>query len=152
MSDNFFGQVEDISSQVKKGEIAGNISWPINGKARLVGVEKTYKTGNPYLVFKLTGENGLRDFFVKIPTSSDKDAAKFMGMQRIYKTLFLCGRSDPGTVAVGAAFENAQKAVGNTFTYELEEYEQVSSKNGQTYTNQSLSSLRPELQTAGMDI
>jgi hypothetical protein len=149
MSDNFFGQAEEISDKVKKGEISGSVTWPLTGTARLVGVEKTYKSGTPYLVFKLAGEAGLRDFFVRIPQAGDKDAAKFMGMQKIYKTLFLCGRSDPSTVPVGTAFENAQKAIGNSFTFDLEEYDQVSQKNGQTYTNQSLVSLRPALQSEG---
>jgi len=144
MSDMFFGTTDNLQKKVNAGEIKGFASWPVSGQARLVSVGKLLKAGAPYLSFKLSSKEGVQEFLVRLPQESDKEMAKFLSMQRIYKTLFVIGGSDPATHPVSEAFERAQKAADGRaleVAYTLSEYESVSQATGKTFKNQSLESL-----------
>lgn len=141
MDNRFFGSLEALDNQVQAGEIAGYTAWPTEGVCEVLEVTAEHKNGKPYFGFKLRHPvKGVREFLVRVPQATDKDAAKFMGMQRIYATLYPISGSTPGKVTVQTAFESASK-VQATMEFRLEEYESFSEKTGKSYTNQNLESL-----------
>lgn len=141
MDNRFFAGVNNIDSQVQNGEISGFVTWPLEGGATVQEVKADYKNGVPYFFIKLLHDSkGIREFALKVPQPQDKDAAKFMGMQRIYATLYPIGRSVPGKTSVQDAFAAASKSKARV-NYKLEEYESFSEKHGKMFTNQSLASL-----------
>lgn len=141
MDSRFFAGANDIDKQVQNGEISGFIQWPLEGSATVQEIKADYKNGVPYFFIKLLHDSkGIREFALKVPQASDKDAAKFMGMQRIYATLYPIGGSTPGKTSVQDAFAAASK-VKPRVTYKLEEYEAFSEKHGKMFTNQSLAAI-----------
>ena len=144
---NFFAQADQLDKQVQDGEISGVTAWPLEGEAEVKEVRADYKDGKQYFFIKLLGDKGNREFAIKIPAPADKEAAKFMGMQKIYATIFALGGATPGKTSVGDAFTAAVDSVGSTVRFKLEEYTSWSDKYGKEFTNQSLASL--ELVEAG---
>jgi len=141
---SFFESLKNIKKKADSGELKGFAVWPLQGEATLTRVGTEYKMGKPYLSFGLISQRqGSADFLVRVPLDSDKDAAKIMGLQRIYSTLFAAGNFDITRYDPEMALKELQTKLPLKVNYSLQEYEQVSSKNGQTYKNQSLESLEP---------
>jgi hypothetical protein len=138
---DFFAQVEQLDTDVQDGKISGIVTWPLEGHAELKDVRADYKDGKQYFFIKLIGDKGTREFAIKIPAPADKDAAKFMAMQKIYGTIFAVGGVVPGKTGVGEAFKAAHDAIGATVAYRLEEYTSFSEKHGKEFTNQALAGL-----------
>lgn len=138
----FFQGAEEANDKVQSGEISGFVQWPLDGTAKVDSLAADYKNGVPYLLIKLQHSvKGMREFALRIPQAQDKDTAKFMGMQKIYGTVYPIGKSTPGTHNVQAAFARAQENAGAMVKFRLEEYESFSEKHGKYFTNQSLTSL-----------
>lgn len=138
----FLDELKAIKAQADSGELKGYAIWPLKGDAKVIKVSETYKVGKPYLSFTLANnKHGTTDFLVRVPLASDKDAAKILGLQRIYSTLFTIAGADITKHDPAQAIEMARKRLPVDVSYSLQEYEQVSQKNGQTYKNQSLESL-----------
>lgn len=138
----FFAAANDIDQKVQEGEISGVTTWPLEGTCTLKEIKADYKDGKPYFFLKLVHPvKGTREMAVKVPMESDKDAAKFMGMQKIYATIYPLGKASPGKDSVQVAYQKALDAVGATLNYKMEEYESFSEKHGKMFTNQSLSAL-----------
>jgi hypothetical protein len=138
---NFFAAAEQLDTDVQDGKITGIVTWPLEGQAELKEVRADYKDGKQFFFIKLIGDKGTREFAIKIPAPADKDAAKFMAMQKIYGTIFAVGGSIPGKTGVEDAFNAARDAIGATVAYRLEEYTSFSEKHGKEFTNQSLAGL-----------
>lgn len=147
MTDNFFGTADAIKSQVDSGAVKGFQTWPVEGQAFVHNVSKEYKNGSPYVAISMsTSGRGLQKFFVRVPQEHDKEMAKFLGIQKLYKTLYVVGNVDVVGNGIGVAFEAAQKRLEKDpipVSYVLSEYETISEKNGKAYTNQSLEELKP---------
>lgn len=134
--------LNEINSGVQNGEISGFAQWPMEGTCCVESVDLITKNGSQYFAFRLVGDRGKREFLVRIPNKSDKDSAKFMGMQKIYNTLYAFG-SKVGEDIPQKAFERAKKVCAKygKFNFVLAEYNSFSEKTGKTFKNQSLESL-----------
>ena len=141
MDSKFFAQAEQLDTDVQEGKISGVTTWPLEGQAEVKDVRADYKDGKQYFFIKLIGDKGTREFAIRIPGPNDKEAAKFMAMQKIYGTIYALGGSTPGKTGVQAAFEAARDSIGETVAFRLEEYTSFSEKHGREFTNQSLAGL-----------
>lgn len=137
--------LNNLHTKVQSGEVSGMVTWPLSGEAHVSKIDSTYKQGVEYISIVLKhAAKGNREFLVRVPQSTDKSAAVFMGMQRIYGTIYAVAGVSPADVDPGTAFKQAQAIAANEgplVNFELEEYESNNSRNGQTYVNQSLKSL-----------
>lgn len=152
---NIFEQANDVNKKVAEGEITGAVTWPLEGQARLMEVKSEFKKGNPYLAFKLAHDvKGTQVFLVRLPTHADKDSAKFMGMQRIYATLFSAAQIAAGSQPPEAVFNALVKDIHENgeipVQYTLTNYETLSQQTGKTFTNQSLEALAVVLDDCDM--
>jgi hypothetical protein len=138
-----FGQANEISKMIQDGEIKGVTAWPISGTAKVQKINSVFRESKQYLSIDLIHPTiGTREFLIAVPGFERTDAGIFMGFQKIYATLFVLAGCNPTDYSMDEAYHIAQKtAIGKTVNYELEEYEQMSSKTGKYYTNQSLKSL-----------
>jgi hypothetical protein len=137
--------MEEIDSKVSSGEITGAVSWPLEGEAEVVEVGDDVKQGKPYLTITMIHSvKGKQTFLVRVPVASDKQTAKFMGMQKIYATLFSLGGCVPAKNSPKEAFQSTQNKLKTSpirVRYKLSEYESVSPTTAKVFVNQSLETL-----------
>jgi len=137
---NVLVELDELDRQVQDGEITGIIEWPLTGTCTVEEISLTSKNGSQYFSLKLFGDKGKRIFLVRIPNKQDSESAKFMGMKKIYNTVYALGSKIGGVSPQGAYIFAKTQCGKNKFKYALSTYNSPG-RNGNVFVNQSLESL-----------
>lgn len=129
--------LNNIDSGVKSGTISGGgmLQLPLTGEAILFDVDLHNDNGNQYMSFFLTlpGSSDYRRFQLRTPSENDKHAAQYLGMQRIYSTLFGAIKADSKidlVTTVWLKITEALKASSIKVQYECAENSFISKRDG----------------------
>lgn len=145
---NNLSSLNQIDQGVKKGEISGGgmLDLPLKGEAILFDIDVFTRNNNQFLAFYLTlpGAHDYRRFDIRCPSGNDKQAAQYLGMQRIYATLFGAVKADPKSQLVDAVYNQAAemlKANSIKVAYALSERSFISQRDGTEKKMMDLDSL-----------
>jgi hypothetical protein len=129
--------LNQIDNGVKQGTISGggNLQLPLQGEAILFDIDIHTDNSNQYMSFFLTvpGSQDFRRFQLRTPSQNDKHAAQYLGMQRIYATLFGAIKADPKADLVTAVWERLTETLKTNsikVQYEAAENSFISKRDG----------------------
>ena len=147
MSDLSF--LSQMQSDINQGKIQGFLDLEERGELLVMDfdVERGDNGGSQFVFWvTLAGKTDCyKKVWVNIPKPDAKDAAKFMGFQRIGKTVFGCVGADPRKHQIDAVIAKIKDILGKNSikcAYETETRDYVNSRTGKNAQSKDLVSLQ----------
>lgn len=140
--------LNQIDNGVKTGAITGGgmLALPASGEAILFDCDLHTQNGNTFMSFFLTlpGSRDYRRFQIRLPSTTDKQAAQYLGMQRVYKTLYGAIKANPDNEPPTKVWDSLMEGLKQNsvrVAIETEERSYVSQRDGKEVKTTELLSI-----------